>query len=477
MPAAPHDDEVVATMQAVFRNPLDLMDAPDAMKNNRRIVRMAVAMEGLALEYASPELRNDVKTVFIAILRNWRAVSYASNELREHPMVRALVFACRGRLDCLKTMFDRDAELPKALRFDRARKIAPYDYEMDDEGADDELPPVLANKAVRSKKHALAAVALSGRHIHSVPDSLLSREVVLIATVNQNSAFAYAPDKYMHDRTFACAVMLLDGDFLEYFSFAVQNTRLVAKLAISNNYSSYMHVSERLRASLRISRLALTQCGHMLGSAPDSVCANRQLVDIAVTDAPWAFEYADEALQDDFALVLKVLMADAEPALEYCSDRLYQKFTEDDMLMSQVILRSPVSGLRNASERLKDDVDTVFSAVRRSYRAYAHASERLRDDEAIAYAALAQDIKAKTFLSARLAHDESFGAKILFHVHWQTIRVVMLASTQISCPFSWLTADERFHILSYVVGNASGSTAMAFQPTPPAPWQLHTPHA
>tara|TARA_B100001540_G_scaffold311568_1_gene331215 strand:- start:1188 stop:2564 length:1377 start_codon:yes stop_codon:yes gene_type:complete len=437
------------------------MNAPDAMKNNQRIVRMAVAMQGTTLEFASLELRNDFKTVFIAIVRNWTAVSYASEELRAHPMIRALVFARRGKLACLKQMFDQDAELYKALQFDKARKIAPYDYELMDEDANDELPPGLADKSICTRKQALAAVALSGRHIHSVPDALRSRDVVLIATINQNSAFAYSPDKYMNDREFACAAMLLDGDNLEYFSFSVQDTRLVARLAISNNYSSYAYVSERLRGSLRISWLAFKQCGHMLCHAPASVCANRQLVELAVTEAPWALEYADEDLQDDLALVQKVLMVEAEPALEYCSDRLFRRFTKDDALMRKVISTSPVSGLRNASQRLKNNAHVVTEAVRRKYKAFAHASERLKDNETVAYEALAQNLRAKVFLSARLAHDEAFGAKVLFHFHWQVIRVVLLGTAVSSCQLSRITADERSKILSYVVGDAEGSTAMS----------------
>ena len=63
---------------------LALKYASDTLKNNSRIVRLAVHNNGLALRYASNKLRDNQDIVEWAVKQNGRSIKYASTRLKKN---------------------------------------------------------------------------------------------------------------------------------------------------------------------------------------------------------------------------------------------------------------------------------------------------------------------------------------------------------------------------------------------------------
>lgn len=69
-----------------------LRNASDEMKANRQMVLQAVSLDGKMLVHAHPSLREDDEVVLAAVQQNGAALSYASEELRARgDLVRAAV--------------------------------------------------------------------------------------------------------------------------------------------------------------------------------------------------------------------------------------------------------------------------------------------------------------------------------------------------------------------------------------------------
>jgi hypothetical protein len=105
--------------------------------------------------------------------------------------------------------------------------------------------------------------------------------------------------------------------------------------------------------------------------------SDRQAVAAAVPRCGACLELADEALQDDKALVLAA------------------------------IAHTPYA-FRFASERLRNDRQVVLEAVKRAGALVQDLAEQLKDDDEIATAALRDDPQNLRFLSDRLRSDKDF---------------------------------------------------------------------
>ena len=67
-----------------LREDFDLRQAGGELKNDKEVVLIAVARDGLALQHASVELRRDKEVVMAAVNQNELAVKYASDELKQN---------------------------------------------------------------------------------------------------------------------------------------------------------------------------------------------------------------------------------------------------------------------------------------------------------------------------------------------------------------------------------------------------------
>lgn len=143
---------------AVARDGLALQFAP-SFQAERSVVETAVRADGYALKYAAPELQGDLKVVKLACAQNGYALQYASEELRDRRDVVLLA------LSQVAYAFQYASE---ALRSDES----------------------MVRRAVRRRGTCLefASEALRG-----------NREVVKLAAGNNGNALSYAPEELQQD--------------------------------------------------------------------------------------------------------------------------------------------------------------------------------------------------------------------------------------------------------------------------------------
>ena len=116
-------------------------------------------------------------------------------------------------------------------------------------------------------------------------------------------------------------------------------------------------------------------------------------------------------------------------------------FQDDDRAYAVACVNVHGETLSYFSHRLRDDVDLVKQAVRRSPAALGFASKRLRDDESVALAAVRSDPRAALrFVSKRLCACADFRRKLL-----STARVILLSAR--------VPGSVAAHIESYRTGD------------------------
>jgi hypothetical protein len=91
----PNDKDICRLAVKVDGMALEL--AGPELRNNLEIVKLVVQQDGRALQYAGPELRNNSEIVKLAVRQCWQALRFAGDELRNNPEIVRLAVRQDGR--------------------------------------------------------------------------------------------------------------------------------------------------------------------------------------------------------------------------------------------------------------------------------------------------------------------------------------------------------------------------------------------
>lgn len=442
-----YDDERSRVLSAVRRSDFAFESASPSLRGDLLIVRTAVAVDGTRLKFASEALRDHMQTVVIAVISDHRAYWFASARLRAHPIVRGITMALDGKLRALWSAM-KSPIFCAGLACDVSYELALCSE------CDDVHEP--SEQSIDTIEDALALVASNGRNIGRVPLSLRNNKVVLIATVLWIGAWHYATESLRNNVSTACAAVLLDGVLLESMTRRVRDRKVVAHAAVCSDACAYEHVTSRLRRNKPLAMLAFQTNGIMLAFAPVEVSLNRALVAVALSTSPEALEYAHQDLLDDDTLIAPLLFCEnpgPEVALDFCSRRLYLKYTQDAAVMIRILSKAPVTALKHSPFTIVDDDVLVKKAVSITVNAFQYASDRLRDDDhGLAPFALQKSLLAIDWLSPRLREDEMFAFRALSFWNWECLRLLHIGLRDKPCKLSWLNLDILRTITRAYVG-------------------------
>lgn len=181
-PALKNNYKIVSI--AVKRWGCALQYASERLRNNKRIVMFAVREHGVALEYASDRLRNDKEVVMIAISEHDQAIYYASENLRGDREVIYTATSISKYYSIAISYASKDLQNDKDLiLYAITHNAALLQY----------ASPTLLN----DREVIFTAISRNGQAICYASENLRGdKELALLAISNTISNHFYSPDYY-----------------------------------------------------------------------------------------------------------------------------------------------------------------------------------------------------------------------------------------------------------------------------------------
>ena len=248
----------------------------------------------------------------------------------------------------------------------------------------------------------LAAVSQDGWALQYAPSCQGDRGIVLAAVSRTGSALQYAPS-FQGDRAIVLAAVSRNGSALQYAP-SLQGDRAIALAAVSRDGMALRHAPS-FQGDRAIVKAAVKENGAALNLAAPMLQSDKEVLDVITSNAV-RFRDAYEVLRTMPQLRGHRAMVEAainqtpgDDVLQYASPELQ---ANREVVMAAV--KSKVSELKYASEKLRGDKNFMLDVLRRSHgEALQYASEALRGDVDVVEAALLSDRRCSESSSLRYA--------------------------------------------------------------------------
>lgn len=356
-----------------------LKEASTRLRDDDKLVMLAVQRCGTALKYASERLRDDDSTVQMACQNDIYALEFASARLRDSTDFMKIFFQRNG--DSLAFASDRlkdDVEMVKTCRNSKnlLRFVSPRIYK------DIEIIKEL--------------VQINGTIIGISEEYRNNYDIVKLAfktPSGQIPVLKYVGERLRDNEEIVKLGLQKSSHAMKYVSARLRDHEEIAKGMIMAPYietPGFKYLSERLRKQEDLVLQAVQRNGLWLEFADESLRDNDNIVKVAVQQNGDALEFASERLQnvdeivfeacklkdhhidDEFDLIKHHRMYDDEHMIlmmnEQMSHRIYQGSNKS---------MSP-SPLMYANERFRDHEELMRHMIKRYPRAIHLASDRVQ---------------------------------------------------------------------------------------------------
>lgn len=420
-------------MLAVQRRGGALSYLSKKLQNDREIVLNAVNELGCALEYASAELKNDREVVLTAVSNNGSALRYASPELQNDYEMILLAVKKDGLILQLineELRNDRNIILNAIDNTDDEERGCRSDY-------DETQAFCLASASLQAdRSFVLDAVKINGSVLQFVNEIFLNDyEIIYEAVKNTAKALAYVSDKFRNKREIILAAASnhdgLDSDALEYANPEFCNDREIILKSILSGKHTLAYASDNIKDDYEIVLAAVKNWPQEFIYASENLRNNREILtevfqsEMLCTETILA--YLNDALRDDRQIVLAAIKHDPSDLI-YVSERLRRdpeiisaaRDHEDEYVYVTHLINNELCNDRDValnaiannqyslemlSDDLRDNKEIVMAAVKNADGPFwdtSHfgcASERLRNDYEVAFEAVKNDYSAFRYMS------------------------------------------------------------------------------
>ena len=257
------------------------------------------------------------------------------------------------------------------------------------------------------REAVLGAVKVDGRALQYVGKYQVNHyseiyqhdEEIVCAAVNQDgSALKYACEDMIDTKKIVMSAVTQDGSALKYASSNMRDDEVVVRAAVASDDMALQHASYRLIENIFVENnsyknnpdmvFALLQEGYykfilkVLSSLQSKVTGNRDIIMLLVCRYGLALEYASDNLKDDYETVLTAVKQDYK-ALQYASNRLQG---DKGIVLAAVVGNR--AALQYASYDMKNNKELVLAVVKQNGFALQYASTDMRNDEEVVMAAI-----------------------------------------------------------------------------------------
>ena len=361
-------------LQCAAVDGMDTLEFAPDFRGDKEVVLAAVAQNGCALAYVSPELK-DRNVVLVAVKQNGCAFQYADDQFKNDRDI-ALVALTEYGLQLSEVGAELQDNFDVVLAAVRSANQEPS------QGPRGHAYPFASERLRANREVLLAAIAEPGSLVTCDEDFTDDRRRDDPA---QNALSGIMPDEFWSDREVVIALVKRSGYALEFASVALRGDAEVVELAIRKSSTAYEYASEELRKRRDLALLAVQGKGFMLRHVPASLRGDRAVVLAAVQQTGNALQFAPWLLKADRALVIAAIQQDGR-ALQYASEAL-----QGDKDLVLVAVQQRGEALKYASPNMKANYEVALAAVKQSWNAFPHVSPQFRGDRELALAALVDD--------------------------------------------------------------------------------------
>jgi hypothetical protein len=251
------------------------------LKDNKFVVRAAVARNAHNLKFASHRLPGYFSLAKAAVLNDENVFQYVSEPLK-----------CQQEF--ILSLLSSREDLKSNISFmSEAIKYCPVVFEQ------------CSDCLKSNREFILLASKLRGRVLQFAHKKFYSdREIVLAAASNDGFAIQYAVEEFRRDREIALAAVSSAGTTLRYFNDnAIVMDHEVVLCAVCNDGAALEFASEIFRSDREIVLAAVQSCGLSLQYASESLRTDKEIVVSAIKQNHEAYLYAPEHIRNDISVL------------------------------------------------------------------------------------------------------------------------------------------------------------------------------
>ena len=314
-----------------------LVEASEALANDKEFTLSAVQQDGLSLEFASETLQSDKEVVMEAVRQDGRALKYASETLQS----------------------DKEVVMEAVRQDGRLLKFASQTLRSDKE---------VVMEAIRQNCYALEFAS----------ETLQSDKGVVMEAVRQDCyALEFASETLQSDKEVVMEAVRQDCYALDFASETLQSDKEVVMEAVRQDGRLLRLASQTLRSDKEVVMEAVRQDGRLLKFASQTLRSDKEVFMEAVRQDGRLLKFASQTLRSDKEVVMEAVRQDGRLL------RLASQTLRSDKEVVMEAVRQDGRLLKFASQTLRSDKEVVMEAVRQDFCALQFASETLQIDCAI----------------------------------------------------------------------------------------------
>lgn len=327
---------------------LKLVTLNEENRNNPDIVKEAIKLDGLALQYASEKLKNNPEIVLLAIEKNLDAFSFASKDLQNNKEFLLKILEkqpyCLQHMD-EKFLNDSDIIYTSILH---SKSNAFY-----------QLASVELKKDIN---FVLKLVKRSEAILKHLSKEWFNNELVTLTAVQySNTALEYFPDEIKNDF----------NHMLRYININPENMK---------------YASEDLRNNIDFVRMVICRDGTQIKYASDNLKEDKSLVYSAVLNSYSALNHVDEKYKNDIDL-MKIVVARSNSRNEIMNSFIGDELKANIDFINYALCVS-LEYISIASFDIQNDKDYILKLMKMNPSVYEHLNSNMRGDLDVNYLAM-----------------------------------------------------------------------------------------
>lgn len=205
-----------------------------------------------------------------------------------------------------------------------------------------------------------------------------SLKIATIACLNHHQALQYVTEPLASDQKFVLRIIQHNPRAFEFAPIKYRDDRQIVTSAVCGDGRMLKFASDRMKRSVQIATCALMQDSRAICYVDKSLYKNFKFMEIACGREIEFVRYADDKLHSRLLAAFPLVLPRGS---EMCRTNC------DDLRIVRGTVRYSPLKLKDAGPAARDDMATVFLAIRKSQNAWKYASDRLKENLAVAISA------------------------------------------------------------------------------------------
>lgn len=316
--------------------------------NNPHIVKEAIKLDGLALQYASENLKNDPDIVLLAIQENMEAFNFASNELKNNK--EFLLKVIEKEPYCLQDIDEKFLGDEDIIYNAIVSSKNPIFFN-------------LASQELQSNVNFILKLVKKGESIlKHLPEYWFDNEIITLTAVHSsNTALQYFPDKIKNNVTEMLKYININHENIQYASKDLLDNKEFITLAIARNGLTIRYASERLKD-------------------------DKSLAYGAVMNNFGALNHINKKYKNDINLI-KILIAGSNFRIDFMNEYIGEELRGNKDFINYALCTS-VEYIKYANDKLQNDKEYIVKLVTDNPSIYEHLNSKMRGDLDVNYIAM-----------------------------------------------------------------------------------------